>query len=92
MDMQEFESMPASCFVFIHASPGDRVGMVKRGVSGCLITRVDQKDLTDAEAKKVVQVLNAHNGVLPEVADRMLAGAMTGWRCHRRALQTGLAA
>lgn len=92
MDMQEFESMPASCFVFIHASPGDRVGMVTRGISGCLITNVDQKDMTDAEAKKVVLVLNAHNGVEPEVADRMLTAAMSGWRCQRRGHEEDLAA
>ena len=83
--------LPQSCYVFIHASPGARVGLVKKGAPGWLITSVDQKDMSDADARKVVEVLNGVKGVNPEMADRMLAAATTGWRCPRFQLE-GIAA
>lgn len=80
MDLPESE-MPESCYVFIHASPGSRVGIVKRGVGGFLITRIDQKDLSDAEARMLVNALNTSQGITAPVAAAMLNGATTGWRC-----------
>jgi hypothetical protein len=83
--------MPNCCYVFIHASPGARVGLVKKGAPGWLITSVDQKEMSGADARKVVEVLNGVKGVNPEMADRMLAAAITGWRCPRYQLE-GIAA
>ena len=91
MDTHESDDMPNCCYVFIHASPGARVGLVKKGAPGWLITSVDQKDMSDADARKVVEVLNGVKGVNPEMADRMLAAATIGWRCPRYQLE-GIAA
>lgn len=91
MVTEESNDMPSSCYVFIHASPGARVGLVKKGAPGWLITSVDQKDMTDADARKVVDVLNGVQGVQPGVADRMLAAATIGWRSPRHQLE-GVAA
>ena len=91
MNTHESDDMPNCCYVFIHASPGARVGLVKKGAPGWLITSVDQKEMSGADARKVVEVLNGVKGVNPEMADRMLAAAITGWRCPRYQLE-GIAA
>lgn len=72
--------LPQSCYVFIHASPGDRVGLVMYGCKGILVTRIDQKDLSDAQAKVLVNALNSARGVNPETAQMMLNLAISGWR------------
>ena len=58
MVTHESDDMPNSCYVFIHASPGARVGLVKKGAPGWLITSVDQKDMSDADARKVAELLH----------------------------------
>ena len=72
--------LPQSCYVFIHASPDDRVGLVMYGCKGILVTRIDQKDLSDAQAKVLVNALNSARGVNPETAQMMLNLAISGWR------------
>ena len=72
--------LPQSCYVFIHASPGDRVGLVVYGCKGFLVTKIDQKDLSDAQAKVLVNALNSARGVNPETAQMMLNLAISGWR------------
>ena len=72
--------LPQSCYVFIHASPGDRVGLVMYGCKGILVTGIDQKDLSDAQAKVLVNALNSARGVNPETAQMMLNLAISGWR------------
>ena len=71
--------LPQSCYVFIHATPGERVGLVTRGLNGFLVTRIDQRDLSDAQAKVLVNALNSARGVNPETAQRMLNFAISGW-------------
>lgn len=71
-------SLPESCFIFVHATPGDRVGLVTRGKSGFLITSIDQKDLTDHEVNVLVNSLNSARGINPHTAHRMLDIAING--------------
>ena len=72
--------LPQNCYVFIHATPGERVGLVTRGINGFLVTRIDQRDLSDAEAKVLVNALNSTRGVNPDTAQCMLNSAISGWR------------
>lgn len=72
--------IPDACYVFIHATPGDRVGLITRGMNGFLITRIDQRDMTDGEVKMLVNALNSARGINPHMADRMLKLAISGWR------------
>lgn len=71
--------LPQSCYVFIHASPGDRVGLVTYGCKGFLVTGIDQRVLTDAQAKVLVNALNSARGITPETAQLMLNLAINGW-------------
>ncbi len=71
--------LPQSCYVFIHASPGDRVGLVVYGCKGILVTKIDQKDLSDAQANVLVNALNSARGINPETAKLMLDQAISGW-------------
>ena len=50
------------------------------GCKGILVTRIDQKDLSDAQAKVLVNALNSARGVNPETAQMMLNLAISGWR------------
>ena len=79
------QHQPASCYIFLHASPGSRVGMVMRGVPGFFIPpHVDQRDMTDAEMKKVVDTLNHHLRVSPDLAQRMYQSAIAVRSCQLR--------
>ena len=68
--------LPASCYIFLHAMPGRRVGMVMRGIPGFYITNVDQRDMSDAEVKKVVDTLNGHLKITPDMVQRMYQNAV----------------
>ena len=69
-DSMEF---PTSCFVFVPAAPGRRIGVVTRGQPGVLFTGIDRRDMVDAEARMLVNTLNSARGVTPDTAERMLA-------------------
>lgn len=71
--------LPLNCYVFIHAQPGNRIALVTQGQNGFLITAIDQVDLTDGEAKMLVNTLNSARGVNPDTAERMLNLAISGW-------------
>ena len=71
--------LPLSCYVFIHAHPGKRIGLVTQGQNGFLITTIDQADLTDGESKMLVNTLNSASRVNPDTAERMLNLAISGW-------------
>lgn len=79
MNQSKFD-LPLSCYVFIHADPGQRIGLVTQGQNGFLITTIDQSDLTDRETKMLVNTLNSARGVNPETAERMLSLAIRGWK------------
>ena len=72
-------TMPDSCYVFIHAEPGTRVGLVRQGICGWLPTRIDDPNLSDQDARCIVDVLNGTRGITPTMADRMLLLAANGW-------------
>lgn len=73
-------TMPDTCYVFIHATPGARVGRVRKGAPGWQPTRIDERGLNDREARCLVNLLNNQRGVAPTTAERMLQLACQGWR------------
>ena len=74
---------PSSCYTFIGAEPGDRVGLLTSGVPGFLITRIDRKDMTDAEVRELVVALNSSCGVSEEQAALMYRQSISGCRRAR---------
>lgn len=84
MNVTTLQRLPASCYIFLHATPGRRVAMLMRGVSGFYITDIDQRDMTDAEVKKVVDTLNGFLQVSPETAQHMYQRAIVSPACQRR--------
>lgn len=75
--------LPASCYIFIHATPGSRVGLVMRDVSGFLITKIDRCDMSDEEVRELVETLNKNLRVPADVAARMYQAAITAPHCRQ---------
>lgn len=63
---------PAGCFVFIHATPGQRIGLLQRGKAGFRILPVDPRELSEREVKVLVNALNSARGITPAIAEEML--------------------
>jgi len=85
------EKLPASCYIFVHAAPGDRVGLVMRDVSGFLITKIDRRDMSDTEVRKLVDTLNRNLRIPAEVVSRMYRAAIFAPRLCRQTMAMGLA-
>ena len=70
---EDIIDLPASCFVYVAAEPGHRIGLVTHNMPGVLYPGIDRHELTDAEARRLVNTLNSARGVNPETSERMLA-------------------
>lgn len=89
--MHTTEKLPATCYIFIHASPGQRVGLVMREVSGFLITDIDRRDMKDQEVRELVDTLNKNLRVTKEVADKMYQAAIFSPHCRHVRAAAGVA-
>lgn len=63
--------LPATCYAFIQAPPGKRIGLLLRDCPGALDTYFDQEWMTDSEVRSLVDTKNKNLGVPKEVAEQM---------------------
>lgn len=74
--------LPPSCYTFIGAEPGSRIGFICREKRGFCITRIDQKEMSECEVRELVDSLNRALGVSTLQQRRLYQLAITGRVCR----------
>ncbi|HMJ44225.1 MAG TPA: hypothetical protein VK522_18310 [Pseudolabrys sp.] len=72
--------LPETCYVFIAgATPGERVGLIKRGETGYYKTDFDSKTASAEIVHQAIGEMNDRLGVDKAEAIAMEIGSMFGW-------------
>lgn len=80
VEMTNLDKLPELCYTFVGGnSPGERIGIIKRGESGYYAVDFDSPTATESIVRDVVRQLNSKMGVTPAQELAMSIGSMCGW-------------
>jgi len=74
------EGLPELCYAVIPGnSPGERIGIIKRGEKGYHLTDYDRASASETLVEEMVDRLNTRLEVSKPQVEAMVIGSMFGW-------------